>query len=66
MQSSDGLDGDAHALVKPDFRHAQEFAKLARNAGQPDSPLNIINQPAIAAYAIIYTGSGINLENPGY
>jgi len=45
---TDGLDGDAHSPVESDFRHAQEFAKLARNAGQPDSLLNISTSQSMA------------------
>ena len=45
-----GLDPDARALVRSELRRAQEFAKLARNAGRPDGPLAIIDKMVDAAY----------------
>jgi superfamily II DNA or RNA helicase len=38
------LDDDAKALVRAELRRAQEFARLARNAGRPDGPLKIIDR----------------------
>ena len=44
------LDPDARALVRSELYRAQEFARLARNAGRPDGPLPIINRMVDAAY----------------
>lgn len=46
----EALDPDARALVSSELRRAQEFARLARNAGRPDGPLPIINRMIDAAY----------------
>ena len=47
----DGLDEpDARALVRSELRRAQEFARLARNAGRPDGPLATLDKMADAAY----------------
>ncbi len=46
----DGLDEDARSLVRSELRRAQEFAKLARNAGRPDGPLALIDRMADAVY----------------
>lgn len=45
-----GLDPDARALVRSELRRAQEFARLARNAGRPNGPLAIIDALVDAAY----------------
>jgi len=45
-----GLDSDARKLVRSELRRAQEFARLARNAGKPDGPLAIIDKMVEAAY----------------
>jgi superfamily II DNA or RNA helicase len=44
------LDPDAKALARAELRRAQEFARLARNAGRPDGPLNILDRLADAAF----------------
>ena len=46
----EGLDPDARALVRSELRRAQEFAKLARNAGRPDGPLAMIDKMVDAVY----------------
>ena len=46
----DGLDDDAKSLVQSELRRAQEFARLARNAGRPDGPLNVLTKLTDAAY----------------
>lgn len=46
----DGLDPDARALVRSELRRAQEFARLARNAGRPDGPLAMIDKMVNAVY----------------
>lgn len=46
----DGLDPDARALVRSELRRAQEFARLARNAGRPNGPLAMIDKMVDAAY----------------
>lgn len=46
----DRLDPDARALVRSELRRAQEFARLARNAGRPDGPLATIHSMVDAAY----------------
>lgn len=44
------LDPDARALVRSELHRAQEFARLATNAGRPDGPLATINRMVDAAY----------------
>lgn len=44
------LDHDTRSLIHSELHRAQEFAKLARNAGRPDGPLNIIDKMVDAAY----------------
>ena len=46
----DNLDPDARALVRSELLRAQEFARLARNAGRPDGPLALIDKMVNAAY----------------
>ena len=46
----DGLDPDARALVRSELHRAQEFARLARNAGRPDGPLATIDKMVDAAF----------------
>ncbi len=46
----EGLDQDAKKLVQSELRRAQEFARLARNAGRPDGPLTMISKMVDAAY----------------
>ncbi|WP_133512917.1 DEAD/DEAH box helicase [Candidatus Thiosymbion oneisti] len=46
----EGLDPDARALVRSELRRAQEFARLARNAGRSDGPLTMIDRMVDAAY----------------
>ena len=43
-------DPDSRALVRSELRRAQEFARLARNAGRPDGPLAMIDKMVNAAY----------------
>ena len=45
-----GLDRDARALVRSELHRAQEFARLARNAGRPDGPLATIDKMVDAAF----------------
>jgi superfamily II DNA or RNA helicase len=45
-----GLDPDAKSLVRSELRRAQEFARLAKNAGRPDGPLAVIDKMVDAAY----------------
>ena len=40
----EGLDQDARSLVRSELRRAQEFARLARNSGRPDGPLEMIDR----------------------
>ena len=46
----EGLDPDARALVRSELHRAQEFARLARNAGRPDGPLATIDKMVDAAF----------------
>lgn len=46
----EGLDPDARALVRSELHRAQEFARLARNAGRPDGPLAMIDKMVNAAF----------------
>lgn len=46
----EGLDPDGRALVRSELRRAQEFARLARNAGKPGGPLTMIDKMVDAAY----------------
>ena len=46
----EGLDPDARMLVRSELRRAQEFARLARNAGRPGGPLATIAAMVDAAY----------------
>ncbi len=46
----EGLDPDARALVRSELHRAQEFARLARNAGRPDGPLATIDKMVKAAF----------------
>ena len=45
-----GLDADARALTKGELKRAQEFARLARNAGRNDGPLGVIDDLVKAAF----------------
>ena len=45
-----GLDPDARSLVRSELQRAQEFARLARNAGRPDGPLALIDKMVDAAF----------------
>lgn len=45
-----GLDPDARSLVRSELKRAQEFARLAMNAGRPDGPLAVIDKMVNAAY----------------
>jgi superfamily II DNA or RNA helicase len=47
---SAGIDADAKSLIKAELRRAQEFARLARNAGRPDGPLSLLDSLVDAAY----------------
>ena len=44
------IDDDARALVRSELLRVQEFASLARNAGRPDGPLDIIHKLTNAAF----------------
>ena len=46
----EGLDPDARVLVRSELRRAQEFARLAKNAGRPDGPLATIDRLVHAVY----------------
>ena len=46
----EGLDAEARGLIRSELRRAQEFARLARNAGRPDGPLEMIDKMVNAAY----------------
>ena len=46
----EGLDPDARVLVRSELHRAQEFARLARNAGRPHGPLATIDQMVDAAF----------------
>lgn len=48
--SDEELDADARSLVRSELRRAQEFAKLARNAGRPDGPLAVLDKLVDAAF----------------
>ena len=45
-----GYDADARALIKGELKRAQEFARLAKNAGRKDGPLSVIDSLVNAAY----------------
>ena len=45
-----GLDPDARSLVRSELQRAQEFARLARNAGRPAGPLALIDKMVDAAF----------------
>ena len=45
------LDSDARGLVRSELRRAQEFARLARNAGRRNGPLAMIDSMVDAAYS---------------
>lgn len=40
----EGLDGDAKSLVRSELKRAMEFAHLARNAGRPGGPLDMLTK----------------------
>ena len=44
------VESDYRGLVRSELRRVQEFARLARNAGRPDGPLEIIDRLVNAAY----------------
>lgn len=46
----EGLDEDVRGLVRSELKRAQEFARLARNAGRPDGPLAVLDKLADAAF----------------
>ena len=46
----DGLDDDARSLVRSELHRAQEFARLARNAGRPNGPLSLIDHMVDVVY----------------
>ena len=46
----EGFDPDARTLVRSELYRAQEFARLARNAGRPDGPLATIDKMVDAAF----------------
>ena len=50
LDMENGLDPDARSLVRSELQRAQEFARLARNAGRPDGPLALIDKMVDAAF----------------
>jgi superfamily II DNA or RNA helicase len=44
------LDDDAKSLVRAELKRAQEFARLARNAGRPDGPLGPLDRLVDVAF----------------
>jgi superfamily II DNA or RNA helicase len=44
------LDTETRGLVRSELRRAQEFARLARNAGRPDGPLAVLDTLVNAAF----------------
>lgn len=46
----DDLDADVRGLIRSELKRAQEFARLAKNAGRPDGPLALIHKMVNAAY----------------
>ena len=48
--TEEGLDADARAIVRSELDRAQEFARLAKNAGRPDGPLATIDKMVSAAF----------------
>lgn len=44
------VDHDAKKLIGSELLRVQEFAKLARNAGRPDGPIEVIHKLVKAAY----------------
>jgi len=44
------LDPDARSMVRSELKRAQEFARLAMNAGRDDGPLAVIHKLVDAAY----------------
>lgn len=49
-EMEEGIDQDARSLVSSELHRVQEFARLARNAGRPDGPLEMIDRMVDAAY----------------
>jgi len=47
-QSLADVDDDSRAMLKSELRRMQEFARLARNAGAADGPLNLIHEMVTA------------------
>lgn len=47
----EGLDPDAKGLLKSELNRAQEFARLAKNAGRPDGPMASLSGVIDAAFA---------------
>ena len=47
---SKGMDSDTVSLIRSELSRIHEFASLARNAGRPDGPLNIIDELVNLAY----------------
>lgn len=47
----EGLDQDAKGLLKSELRRAQEFARLALNAGRPDGPMASLGTVIDAAFS---------------
>ena len=45
-----GLDDDERRIVGSELKRVQEFARLARNAGRPDGPLNVLDSMIDAIY----------------
>ncbi|MCB9957178.1 MAG: DEAD/DEAH box helicase family protein [Rhodospirillaceae bacterium] len=46
----ENVDDEARTLVRSELLRIQEFASLARNAGRPDGPLDIIDKLVSAAF----------------
>jgi superfamily II DNA or RNA helicase len=45
-----GIDQETRGMVRSELRRAQEFARLARNAGSPNGPLRVLDQLVQLAY----------------
>jgi len=46
----ENIDPEDRELIRSELLRVQEFARLARNAGRPDGPLEIIHQLVNAVF----------------